>query len=195
MLRLVRMLRNPPSRKDLLKVYFFGQGPPLRLKLRSYVPDSDLQELTSHTLFRMRYIVVAVRKDAHAHKAPGSSRSEVTHRESISAGIRLVDDREGQRMEGSAQWIGAGGAQVARIFVQKETRKKLSSLPGGTVGLFVAVDSAKCVGAIFPISWVVVWRIEHLETRTKRRKNHGGRAKSLMDVDLKLVFPRQAGPG
>ena len=96
------MLRNPPSGKDLLKVYFFGQWPPLRLKLSSYVPDSDLQELTSHTLFRMRYIVVAVRKDAHAHEAPGCSRSEVTHRKGISAGICLVDAGEGKRVEGSA---------------------------------------------------------------------------------------------
>src|SRR5713101_3207747 len=30
-------------------VYFFGQRPPLRLKLSSHVPDSDLQELTSIT--------------------------------------------------------------------------------------------------------------------------------------------------
>src|ERR1700747_527862 len=35
MLRLVWMLRNPPSRKDLLKVYFFGQRSPLGLKLSS----------------------------------------------------------------------------------------------------------------------------------------------------------------
>ena len=83
-------------------MYFFGQRPPLRLKLSRYVPDSDLQELTSHTLLRVRYIVVAVRKDAHAHEAPGCSRSEVTHRKSISAGISLVDDREGKRVEGSA---------------------------------------------------------------------------------------------
>src|SRR6266850_4448849 len=171
------MLRNPPSRKDILKAYFFGQRPPLRLKLSSYVPDSDLQELTSHTLFRMRCIVVAIRKDAHSHETPGCSRSEVTHRESISAGIRLVDDCEGKRVEGSAQWIRAGGAQVARVFMQKETRKKLPSLPGGAVGLFVAVDSAECGSSVFPFSWVVVWRIQHLEACTKRRKNHGGRTK------------------
>src|SRR5258705_8649863 len=155
------MLRNPPSRKYLLQVYFLGQRPPLRLKLSSYVPDSDLQELTSHTLFRMRCIVVAIRKDAHSHETPGRSRSEVTHRKSISAGIRLVDDGEGKRVEGSAQWIGAGGAQVARIFMQKETRKKLRSLPGGAIGLFVSVNSAKRGSAIFPFSWVVGWRIQH----------------------------------
>src|SRR6185369_10688153 len=171
------MLRDPPSRKDLLKVYFFGQRPPLRLKLGSDVPDSNLQELTSHTLFRMRYIVVAVRKDTHAHEAPGCSRSEVTYGESISAGIRLVDDGEGDRVEGSAQWIGASGAQVARVFMQKETRKKLRSLPGGAIGLFVTVNSAKRGSSIFPFSWVVVWRIQHLEACTKRRKDYGGRAK------------------
>src|SRR5258707_14122763 len=105
------MLRNPPSREDLLKVYFFGQRPPLRLKLSSYVPDSNLQELTSHTLFRMRYIVVAVRKDAHAHEPPGCSRSEVTYGERISAGTRPVDDGEGKTVEGSAHWLGARRAQ------------------------------------------------------------------------------------
>jgi len=171
-------------------VYFFGQWPPLRLKLSSYVPDSDLQELTSHTLFRMRYIVVAVRKDAYAHEPPGCGRSEVTHRESISAGIRLVEDGEGERVEGSAQWIGAGGALVARVFMQKETSKKLCGLPGGAISLFVPVDSAKCASAVLPFSWVVVWRIKHLEACTKCGKNHSGRAKSFMDVDLKLVFPR-----
>ena len=171
------MLRNPPSWKDLLKAYFFGQRPPLRLKLSSYVPDSDLQELTSHTLFRMRYIVVAVRKDAHAHKAPGCSRGEVTYGESISAGIRLVDDGEGERVKGSAQWIGAGRAQVARVLMQKETRKKLRSLPGGAIGLFVAVDSSKCGSSVFPLSWVVVWRIKHLEACTNCGKNHSGRTK------------------
>ncbi len=125
----------------------------------------------------MRCIVVAIRKDAHSHETPGCSRSEVTHRESISAGIRLVDDCEGKRVEGSAQWIRTGGAQVARVFMQKETRKKLPSLPGGAVGLFVAVDSAECGSSVFPFSWVVVWRIQHLEACTKRRKNHGGRTK------------------
>ena len=184
------MLRNPPSRQYLLEVYFFGQWPPLGLKLRSYVADRDLQELTSHALFRMGYIVVAIRKDAHAHEPPGCSRSEVTHREGISAGICLVDDREGERVQGSAQWIGAGGALVARVFMEKETRKKLRRLPGGAIGLFVPVDSAKCGGSVLPVSWVVVWRIKHLEARTKCRKNHSGRAKSLMDIDLKLVFPR-----
>src|SRR5260370_10539160 len=183
------MLRNPPSRKDLLKVYFFGQRPPLRLKLSRYVPDSDLQELTSHTLFRMRYIVVAVRKDAHAHEAPGCSRSEVTHRESISAGICLVDDREGERVEGSAQWIGAGGAQVARVFMQKETRKELRSLPGVVVGLFVAVDSAKCASAIFPFSWVVVWRIQHLQAGTKRTQDYGGRGRNCLGRKRRTLTP------
>ena len=101
------MLRNPPSRKYLLQVYFLGQRPPLRLKLSSYVPDSDLQELTSHALFRMRYIVVAIRKDAHSHETPGCSRSEVTYRESISAGIRFVDNGESECVDGSAQRVGA----------------------------------------------------------------------------------------
>src|SRR5580692_8631662 len=184
------MLRNPPSRKDLLQVYFSGQWPPLRLKLGSYVPDSDLQELTSHTLFRMRYIVVAVRKDAHAHEPPGCCGSEVAYRESISAGICLVDDGEGERMEGSAQWIGAGGALVARVFMKKETREKLCSLPGGAIGDFVPIGSAKCLGSVLPFSWVVVWGIKHLEARTKCGKNYPGRPKSFMDVDLKLVFRR-----
>jgi len=189
------MSRNPPSRKDLLKVYFLGPRPPLRLKLSSYIPDSDLQELTSHTLFCMRYIVVAVRKDAQAHEPPGSSGSEVTYREGISAGICLVDDGEGECVEGSAQWIGAGGALVARVFMQKETRKKLSSLPGGAIGDFVPVGSAKCLSSVIPFSWVVVWRIKHLEACTKCRKNHSGRAKGFMDVDSEFVIPCQRGSG
>ena len=53
-LGLVWMLRNPPGRKDLREVYFFNPRPPLGLKLSGYVPDSDLQELTGHTLFRVR---------------------------------------------------------------------------------------------------------------------------------------------
>jgi len=122
-------------------------------------------------------------------KPTGCSRSEVTYRESISAGIRLVDDGEGERMEGSTQWIGAGGALVARVFMEKVTREKLSRLPGGAIGNFVPVGSAKCLSSVLPFSWVVVWRIEHLEARTKCRKNHSGRAKGLMDVDLKLIFP------
>ena len=47
-------LRNPPGRKDLRKAYFLGQGPPLWLKLSGYIADSNLQELTGHTLFRVR---------------------------------------------------------------------------------------------------------------------------------------------
>lgn len=158
-------------------MYFFDPWSPLGLKLSSHVSYSNLQKLTGHVLSRVRQIVVAVRKDAYAHKTPGRRRSEITDRQSVSAGIRLVDNGKGERVESSAERVGAGGALVARIFVQKETRKKLRSLPGGAVGLFVAVDSGKCASAIFPFSWVVVWWIQHLEACTKRRKNYGGRAK------------------
>ena len=158
-------------------MYFFDPGSPLGLKLSRYVSDSDLQELTGHVLSRVRYIVIAVRKDAHAHKTPGRRGSEITYRKSVSAGIRFVDNGKGERVESSAERVGAGGTLVARIFVQKEARKKLRSLPGGAVGLFVAVDSGECASSVFPFSWVVVWRIQHLEACTKRRKNYGGRAK------------------
>jgi hypothetical protein len=50
-LGLVCVLGNPPGGKDLRKVYLFG---PRSFKLSRYVPDSDLQEFTGHTLFRVR---------------------------------------------------------------------------------------------------------------------------------------------
>src|SRR5258707_10380789 len=53
MLGLAWMPRNPPGRKDLGEAYLFGPRPPLGFKFSSYVPDSDLQELTGHTLFRV----------------------------------------------------------------------------------------------------------------------------------------------
>src|SRR5260370_10292180 len=136
-------------------------------------------------------MVIAVRKDAHAYEPPGCSRSEVTSREGISAGICLVDNGEGERVEGSAERVGAGGALVARIFMQKETREKMCSLSGGVIGNFVTVDSAKCTTAVLPFSWVVVWWIKHLEPRAKCWQNHGWRAKGLMDIDQKLFFPRR----
>jgi hypothetical protein len=160
-------------------VQFFGPRSPLGLKLSSNVPDSDLQELADHTLFRVRYIVIAIRKDAHANKTPGRSRREVTSRESISAGIRLVDNGEGEGVKGPPQRIDAGGALVARIFMQNETGKKLRSLPGDAIGNFVPVNSAKRTGTVLPISRVVVWWIKHLEACPKCRQNHGGRAKGL----------------
>src|SRR5258707_14159862 len=79
--------------------------------------------------------------------------------------------------------------------MQKETGKKLRSLPGGAVGLFVAVDSGKCASAIFPFSWVVVWRIQHLQACTKRRKNYGGGGKIFIDVKTKIVAARLKGFG
>src|SRR5258708_24110914 len=107
------MLRNPPGRKNLWKAQFLGPRSPLGLELCRYIPDSDLQELTGHPLFRVRYIVVPVRKDSHAHETTGCSRSKVTCRESSSARVCLVENGEGERMEGSAQGVGAGGALVA----------------------------------------------------------------------------------
>src|SRR6266404_8528719 len=121
------MLRNPPGRKNFRKMYFFDPWSPLGLKLSSHVSYSNLQKLTGHVLSRVRQIVVAVRKDAYAHKTPGRRRSEITYRQSVSAGIRLVDNGKGERVESSAERVSAGGALVARIFVQKETRKKLRS--------------------------------------------------------------------
>src|SRR5258707_1113770 len=112
------MLRNPPGRKNLWKAQFLGPRPPLGLELSRYIPDSYLQKLTGHSLFRVRYIVIAVRKDAHAHETSGCSRSEVTRRESSSARVCLVENGEGERVEGSAQRVGAGGTLVARIFVR-----------------------------------------------------------------------------
>jgi hypothetical protein len=54
MLALVCVLRNPPGGMDLGKMYLSGPWSPLGFKLSRYVPDSDLRELTGHTLFRMR---------------------------------------------------------------------------------------------------------------------------------------------
>ena len=98
-------------------------------------------------------------------------------------------------MKGSAQRVGAGGALVARIFVQKEPRKELCSLPGSAVGNFVPVDSAKCITAVLPLSWIVAWWIEHLEAGAQCGKYNGGRAEGFMDVDLELVSPRYRGSG
>jgi len=184
------MLRNPPGRKDLRQAQFFGPRSPLGLKFSRDVSDGDLQELTCHTLFRVRYIVIPVRKDAHADETPGCRRSEVTRRESSSARVCLVENGEGERVDGSAQRVGAGRALVAGIFVQKESRKELCSLPGSAVCNFVPVDSAKCITAVLPFSWIVAWRIEHLETCPQRGQYHGGWAKGFVDVDLKFVFPR-----
>jgi len=92
-------------------------------------------------------------------------------------------------MEGSAERGGAGGALVARILMQKEAREKLRSFPGGAIGNFVPVDSAKRTAAVLPFFWVAVWWISHLVACPKCRQNHGGRAKGFVDVDPKLVFP------
>jgi len=184
------MLRNPPGRKDLRKAQLLGPGSPLGLKFSCYVPDSELQELAGHTLFRVCYVIIAVRKDAHAHETPGCSRSEVACRESISTGICLVDNGEGERVQGSEERVSAGGALVARIFMQKKTRKELYGLPGGAIGNLVPVESAKCITAVLPFSWVVAWRIHHLEACPQCWQYHGWRAKGIMDVDLKLVSAR-----
>src|SRR6202040_4455070 len=90
-LRLVFVLRHPPGGQDLWNAKLFGQRSPLGLKLSRYVSDGDLQKLTGHTLFRVGYIVIAVRKDAHAHETSGCSRCEVTYRQCVSAGVGLVD--------------------------------------------------------------------------------------------------------
>src|SRR5580700_1953867 len=183
------MLRHPPGRKDFRKAYFFDPWSPLGLKLSSYVSDSDLQELTGHMLSRVRYIVIAVRKDAHPYKPPRRRGSEITYRDSVSAGICLVDHGEGERMERSAERVGAGGALVARILMQKETCKKLRSLPGGAIGNSVAVVPAKCISAVLPFSRVVVRWIKHLEARPEYWQNHSRRPKGLMDVEQKLILP------
>ena len=171
-------------------MYFFDPGSPLGLKLSRYVSDSDLQELTGHVLSRVRYIVIAVRKDAHAHKTPGRRGSEITYRKSVSAGIRFVDNGKGERVESSAERVGAGGTLVARIFVQKEARNKLRSLPGGAIGNSVAVVPAKCISTVLPFSGVVVRWIKHLEACAECWQNHRRRAKGLMDIEQKLILPR-----
>ncbi len=53
-LKLVFVLRDPPGRKDLRNAKLLCPRSPLGLKLSSYVPDGDLQELTGHTLLRVR---------------------------------------------------------------------------------------------------------------------------------------------
>src|ERR1700732_706418 len=83
-----------------------------------------------------------------------------------------------------------GGALVARIFMQKETSEEMRRLPGGAIGNFITVDSAKCINTVLPFSWVVVWGIKHLEARPQCWQYHGGRAKGFTDIDLKLVVPR-----
>ena len=121
---------------------------------------------------------------------PRCSRSHVTCRESISAGVCLVDNGKGERVEGSAERVGAGGALVARIFMQKETNEEMCSLPGVAIGNLVPVDPAKCTTAVPPFSWVVIWWIKHLEACPKCWQNHGGRPKGFMNIDPKLVFAR-----
>ena len=174
-------------------MYFCHPWSPLGLKLRRYVSDSDLQELTGHVLFGVRYIAIAVWKDAHAHKTPGRRGSEITYRESVSAGIRFVDNGKGERVERSAERAGAGRALIARIFVQKEARNKLRRLPGGAIGNPVTVVSAKCISTVLPFSGVVVRWIKHLEARAECWQNHGRRAKGLMDIEQKLILPAQRG--
>ena len=171
---------------------FLANGPHWGSNSVAMFPMAICRKLTGHTLFRVGYIVIAVWKDAHAHETSGCSRSrsEVTRRESSSARVCLVENGERKRMEGSAQGVGAGGALVARIFVQKEPRKELCGLPGCAIGHFVSVESAKCVAAVLPFSWIVARRIEHLEAGSQCWQYHGWRAKGLVDVNLKLVSPR-----
>ena len=63
---------NPPSWKDLRKVYFLCPRPPFGLELSNDISNAELQKLTRHVLFCVCEIVIAIRKDAHPNEPSGS---------------------------------------------------------------------------------------------------------------------------
>src|SRR4029077_906220 len=161
---------------------------PLGFKLSQDIPDTNLQELARHVLFGVCNVVIAMRKDPHPNEPAGRCRSEIACGEGSSSGIGLIEDREGKRMYGPGQRIGAVRTEVARIFAQKGACQKLSGVSGGTICQSVPVVSAECAAAIFPFLGIFARWIDHSQSCAKSRQNDGGWAEGFVGIDNKFVF-------
>src|SRR5580704_15254807 len=110
---------NPPTREEFGNAQLFCPGSPLGFELSKDIPNTNLQELARHALFRVCNVVIPIREDPHPDEPAGSCRSEIACSESGSSGIRLIEDGEDKRMYGPDERIGTGRTQVAGIFVQE----------------------------------------------------------------------------
>jgi len=165
-----------------------GPRSPLGFKLSQDVPDTNLQELARHVLFGVCNVFIAMRKDPHPNEPAGRRCSEIACGEGSSSGIGLIEDREGKRMYGPGERIGAGGTEVAGIFAQKGACQKLGGVSGGTICQSVPIVSAECAGAIFPFLGIFARWIDHCQSCAKSRQNDGGWAEGFVGIDNKFVF-------
>ena len=98
-------------------MYLLYPWSPLRFELGDDVTEGDSSELGCDPLPRMGCVIIAIWIEAHAHKAPSGSGSEITDSNRTFSGIRLIDESESECMSGSPEWVGARRTQVAGVFV------------------------------------------------------------------------------
>jgi len=88
---LLLVLRDPPLGKDFLDAQFSHNGSPLWLKFSGYILNGNARELHSHSLLRVREIVVSVGQIRASHKAAGSRACKIREGNRVSARVGLID--------------------------------------------------------------------------------------------------------
>jgi len=137
----------------------------LGFKLSQDIPNTDLQELARHVLFRVCDVVIAMWKDPHANEPAGSRGSEIACGEGSSPGVRLIEDGEDKGMHGQGERIGAGRTEIAGIFAQKGACQKLGGVSGRTICQSVSIVSAECASAIFPFLGIFARWVDDPQSR------------------------------
>jgi hypothetical protein len=107
---------NPPTREEFGNAQLFCPGSPLGFELSKDIPNTNLQELARHALFRVCNVVIAIRKDPHPDEPAGSCRSEIACGERSSSGICLIEDGEesvlSKMVKASACTVRASGLEL-----------------------------------------------------------------------------------
>jgi len=183
---------SPPFGKNAWDVYLSQERRPLGSKLRYDVTNRNAFQASQRAPLGMRDIVISIRQKAHSHEAACRRASDVGNRECVVSGIGFIDEDKGHGMKGPNKGVRAAGRNVARIFMQGNLSQELPhSIRGARHDLF-SIPSPESSPTVLPLAWIAARRVQHVETCSEWGKNEILRTKILMDVDLKLVFRREA---
>ena len=132
-----------------------------RGKLGDYIVGGEAGDFESCVLPGVGGVVKAVGVDGHADEACCGRSGEIADGERGSTGIGTIDEGEGQGMQETRGVIGAGGGEIARVFVEDGCGSEVGHAAGGVASELGAVVAAEGACPVAPLVWVVRWGVSH----------------------------------
>lgn len=158
-----------------------------RMEFVGKVAGEKTGESQSAARISVRGIIVSVRQVGVADKATREGAGKIGEGEAIVAGVRVVDEDELERVQGSRDQASARGAGVSGIFMGGGCHDKLATLDGSPTAHKVAIVAAERGHSLPPFRRIAGWRVSHGYAGVNTGYSPDARTKRFMHEIAKLA--------